>query len=341
MNKKKLLILIASIVFVVAIILIIIFGNKKTITYNVSFDTNGGTLIETQIVEEGNKVSRPVNPLKEGYEFIEWTYLGETYDFNESVSSDMTLKAKWEIKKETVTYTVKFNTDGGTIIENQTIKEGEKVVEPETPKKDGYIFKGWTLNGKDFDFDETVNKDVELKAKWEKEKTKNNTSNKTNNTTQKPNNNNNSGNTQKPVTKYTVTFNSNGGSAVSSQTVNSGSKVTKPSNPTKSGYNFSGWLLNGNIYNFNTAVNSNITLTAKWTQKSYIVKATKVDAYSPDSKLTVYEEGNIISVKEIKYTDGVTLCSGSNTTVNTGDISGISSLIVVLNDGTQVSATLS
>lgn len=68
--------------------------------------------------------------------------------------------------------------------------------------------------------------------------------------------------------KYTVTFNSNGGSSVASQTVEAGSTAKKPANPTRSGYTFTGWLLNGKTYNFSTKVTNNITLTASWTKKS-------------------------------------------------------------------------
>jgi uncharacterized repeat protein (TIGR02543 family) len=70
------------------------------------------------------------------------------------------------------------------------------------------------------------------------------------------------------VTNHTVIFNSNGGSAVASQTVVDGSKATKPSDPTKSGYTFGGWYTNSactTAYSFDTAVTADITLYAKWT----------------------------------------------------------------------------
>lgn len=73
------------------------------------------------------------------------------------------------------------------------------------------------------------------------------------------------------ATKYTVTFDSNGGSAVSSQTVESGKTATKPINPTKEGYKFVEWTLNGVAYDFDTAVKSNITLVASWTKDTTIL----------------------------------------------------------------------
>ena len=64
--------------------------------------------------------------------------------------------------------------------------------------------------------------------------------------------------------EFTVSFDSNGGSAVSSQTVKEGEKATKPDDPLREGYEFVGWF-NGDIeWNFDTAVTSNMTLIAKW-----------------------------------------------------------------------------
>ena len=69
---------------------------------------------------------------------------------------------------------------------------------------------------------------------------------------------------------YTVTFDSNGGSAVTAQSIEAGQKATKPVNPTKDGYDFKGWTLNGSAYDFNTAVNGNITLVAIWEQQQVV-----------------------------------------------------------------------
>ena len=69
---------------------------------------------------------------------------------------------------------------------------------------------------------------------------------------------------------YTVTFDSNGGSAVTAQSIEAGQKATKPADPTKDGYDFKGWTLNGSAYDFNTAVNGNITLVATWEQKQVV-----------------------------------------------------------------------
>ena len=74
---------------------------------------------------------------------------------------------------------------------------------------------------------------------------------------------------------YTVTFNSRGGSYVSSQTVEHGGKVTKPTNPTRTGYTFGGWYKESgctNTWAFATdTVTANVTLYAQWATNTYTV----------------------------------------------------------------------
>lgn len=69
--------------------------------------------------------------------------------------------------------------------------------------------------------------------------------------------------------EYTVTFNSNGGSAVASQTVKKNARASRPADPARSGYTFDGWYTaanGGTQFDFNTAVTANITLYARWSE---------------------------------------------------------------------------
>ncbi len=63
---------------------------------------------------------------------------------------------------------------------------------------------------------------------------------------------------------YTVTFDSTGGSTVPNQNVDAGGKATSPAEPTKEGATFDGWYNGANKFDFNTPVNANIDLIAKW-----------------------------------------------------------------------------
>lgn len=355
-GKKRTIIIVIGVVLIIAcLVAYFIFANKK---YTITFDSDGGSVVEKQIVKRGEKVNKPTDPTRDGYIFIEWDLGSSIYDFSAKVTRNLILKAVWkEQEGGKVTYVVNFNTDGGNSVSNQIINKDGTITKPQDPVRDGYKFLGWYSNNVLFDFNTPITKNLELVAKWEKAKdnsttgttttTKKNdtTSSTTKKTTTKKNDTTNTTTTKKTTTttteakKYTVTFDSNGGSKVSSKEVTSGSKVTKPSNPTRTGYKFGGWTLNNKAYDFNSKVTSNITLVAKWTAKTYTVKVSSVDEYSPARILSVYEDGSKISFKQINYTDGIKLCS-SNGNVNMSDIEGLSKLQVVLSDGTKVTATI-
>ena len=72
----------------------------------------------------------------------------------------------------------------------------------------------------------------------------------------------------------TVTFNSNGGSTVASQTVKKNALAKQPAAPTRNGYTFDGWYTaatGGQKFSFNTAITGNITLYAHWTRTSTVI----------------------------------------------------------------------
>ena len=64
--------------------------------YTISFDSDGGSIVKEQIVEEGQFIIEPKDPIKENFKFICWEYNNERYDFNTPVKSNITLFAKWE-----------------------------------------------------------------------------------------------------------------------------------------------------------------------------------------------------------------------------------------------------
>lgn len=193
-----------------------------------------GTTISTMEVKKGSNVEEPTPPSKSGYKFVEWQNDGIKFDFTQPITKNITLIAVWKNlnKKE---YTVTFDSKGGTSISSQIIEEGNKIVKPIQPKKSGYRFVEWQLNGKKYNFDSIVKKDITLVAVWNSTKE-----------------------------KYTVTFNSNGGTSIATQTIEEGEKVTIPASPTKENYTFIEWQLNGNNFDFNTKIDKDIILTAKW-----------------------------------------------------------------------------
>ena len=91
--------------------------------------------------------------------------------------------------------------------------------------------------------------------------------------------------TETDPTYYTVSFDSDGGTEVASQSVESGKTATKPSNPTKDGYTFTAWYKGETKYDFSTPVTSNITLTAQWSKNTVYYTITYKSDYGtiPDS----------------------------------------------------------
>ena len=211
--------------------------------YTVTFNAYGGfPTPDEQHVKSGEKAVLPVEPTLKGYIFAFW-YLGEdeqnatAYDFDTPVTENITLTAKWNINK----YTVTFNSYGGTPVPPvQEVEYGLTATKPADPTLKGYTFAFWYLgedeqNATAYDFDTPVTENITLTAKWN-------------------------------INKYTVAFNTDGGTPVPpAQEVEYGLTATEPDPaPTKTGYTFTGWYLGDEKYDFSAAVEQNITLTAKW-----------------------------------------------------------------------------
>lgn len=215
-------------------------------------------------VEENGKLIRPTDPEKEGYVFAGWytnVDLTDKYDFDSPVKADLKLYAKFESAAAVETQTVTFMKDAETPFDTSVVKKGNTVGIPAEPTNDGYSFGGWYKDVNCttvYDFNTPVNEDITLYAKW--------------------------------LAKYTVSFDTDGGSTVETQTVVTGNKATKPtSNPTKKGYNFIGWYTDNTYtteFDFgNTIITDNTTIYAKFEDASIF----KLDGYT-FSKINTLEE---------------------------------------------------
>lgn len=203
----------------------------------VTFDTQGGSSVGAQTVKVGGMASEPAAPTKDGYKFVRWTTDAagtKSYTFGTPVNAPVTLYAQWA-----EAHKVTFDTTGGSAVETQLVGDGEAALIPAAPTREGYTFAGWSASKSDgnaYVFSTPVTKDVTLYAQW------------TPNT-------------------YTVTFNSNGGTLVTSATVKYGQTVTKPTDPTLDGKVFVGWTTDAagtRPYGFGTPVTGDLTLYAKW-----------------------------------------------------------------------------
>lgn len=212
--------------------------------YNVAFFDGAEeyTNLATK-VEENGKLERPTDPEKKDMVFVGWytdSEFKEPYNFDSSVTSNLKLYAKFEAAAAVETQTVTFMKDAETPYDTSVVKKGNTVGVPAKPTNDGYSFGGWYTDVNcttAYDFNTSVNEDITLYAKW--------------------------------LAKYTVSFDTDGGSTVESQTVVTGNKATKPaSNPTKDGYNFKGWYKDSahtNEFDFeNDTITENTTIYARF-----------------------------------------------------------------------------
>ena len=142
--------------------------------------------------------------------------------------------------------TVTFESNGGSSVASITPIRGEFITAPPPPTKAGYDFSGWYKESDlttpwNFASDKIGSSDITLYAKW----------------------------TEGAPDTYTVTFESNGGSAVAAKTgIAKDTTITAPTSPTRTNYTFNGWYSDLGLttaWNFATPITADITLYAKWT----------------------------------------------------------------------------
>ena len=224
----------------------------EKVAYQISFDVEG---IDPINVYYQDQLSLPT-PTKTGYNFLGW-YKGNTL-YNATTFLDATnvsLTAKWE----KVTYKISFDVTGVAAI---NVKYQESYTLP-TPTKTGYNFLGW-YNGEtkvvSGVYNETTN--ISLNAKWE-------------------------------AKTVEVSFNANGGDETNLEKVNVtfDQSVTLPIT-SREGYAFDGWY-NGNtkVVDGKWAIDSNVTLNAKWKANSYEISLDGAGATLTTNKISVnYDE---------------------------------------------------
>lgn len=164
-------------------------------------------------------------------------------------------------------YTVTFNNNDGTETPAASTAKGNSqktVAEPAAPAREGYTFSKWTTaadGGNDITFPYTPAADVTLYAQW----------------------------TENAAKTFTVTFETNGGSAVAAQTVESGKTAAKPADPTKEGSTFGGWFTDADCtaaFDFTKAITANTTVYAKWNAVKTITITFDLN-YTGAEKMTV------------------------------------------------------
>lgn len=224
-------------------------------------DTKPSAITSIEVTYNLTRVEKPIplpdDPVKEGHTFLGW-YFGSASDHNNNctkydgspIYSDTKLHAHFQINR----YTVSFNSDGGSSVANQTVDWGTSATLT-TPTRDGYAFKGWFLpNGTQYT-NQAIKSNTSLTARWERN-------------------------------RFTITFNSDGGSAVENKAVMLNNSIPLTT-PTKEGYNFKGWFMSDGTQYTNQPVTADMTLTARWEIKTFTV--------------TFYVDGEVYDTKTVEY----------------------------------------
>ena len=248
--------------------------------YTISFDTNGGSEIAPITQDYGTKITAPADPTRKGYTFKGWDKeIPKTMP-----AENMTVKAQWEINR----YTITFDTAGGSEIAPITQDYGTNITAPANPTRKGYTFKGW-----DKEIPETMPaENITVKAQWEINQYTiafdTNGGSEIAPITQDygteitaPDNPTRKGYTfigwdteipktvpaenmtvtaQWEINRYTITFDTAGGSDIAPITQDYGTNITAPADPTREGYTFIGW----DKAIPTTMPAENITVTAQW-----------------------------------------------------------------------------
>ncbi len=198
-----------------------IYGNTSGIivTYK-----DGDSEYAKQVLPSGTLATRPDAPAATpGYTFGGWNKAdGTAWDYaSDKVTDNITLYAKWAAN----TYTITFDTAGGSEIAPITQDYGTVITAPKAPTREGYTFIGW-----DKEIPTTMPaENMTVTAQWE-------------------------------INQYTITFDTAGGSEIAPITQDYGTAITAPADPTRKGYTFKGW--DKEIPE--TMPAENITVKAKW-----------------------------------------------------------------------------
>ena len=200
---------------------------EVTGAYTVTFLSDGERTAPSQI-RANAPADRPADPTKEGYTFIGW-YNGESeWNFADAVTEALTLTAKWTANRYTITF--KPENGGQDIVIKQDY--GTAITPPAAPTRTGYTFAGWNREIPTA----MPAGDMTITAQWQ-------------------------------LNRYTITFDTAGGSEVAPITQDYGTTITAPANPAKTGYTFAGW--DREIPT--TMPAGDMTITARWQVNQYTI----------------------------------------------------------------------
>jgi uncharacterized repeat protein (TIGR02543 family) len=222
-------------------------------------------------------------------------------------SQNVTVYAKWE-ELSGIEYNVAFDLNGGFgSIDSQVVPENGTATEPSDPTRSGYRFVEWQFLGSPFNFSTTITSDITLVAVW--------------------------------IQQFTVSFDVDGGSAVTAQVIDNGSYAVAPDpSPTKSGSTFGGWYADGALTTAfvfpSTQITENKTIYAKWNTAIYatdLIISEYLEGSSNNKAVEIYNgTGSSVNLASysLKFRFNTTYTWGSEITLS-GTLSHGETFVVV------------
>jgi uncharacterized repeat protein (TIGR02543 family) len=225
--------------FIITVVLVSILagcGKDKTVT--VTFDANGGSAVDAQVIGKGDEAVTPADPFREGYAFEGW-YAGQVeWSFNgQEVDEDLVLEARWTPE----TYQLTLDLQGGESADGTdalAVTFDAIYGDLPVPSMTGHVFMGWSfdVDGNDMLTQRTrvrTASDHTLYAQW------------------------------RPDT-YTITFDLGHGADVITITQPYGTQLEAPQDPEMEGLVFNGWSEDVP----ETMPAEDMTISARWTQET-------------------------------------------------------------------------
>ena len=208
----------------------------------ITFDAKGGTKTNSIKVECGKELPMLPTPTRNGYRFVSWADKNGKVILKGALLSceNVTLYANWEVKEKpsAKTFTVTYDSKGGSAVKNSVVTCGENLKLPANPTRENYKFINWCtdkLGQNEFDFSSTaITASITLYANWEQE--------------------------------FAVYFDLDNGTAVNkvAATLNAPILMNVAPSVLREGYQFLGWYNGDTLYNFATPVTAVLNLKAHW-----------------------------------------------------------------------------
>jgi uncharacterized repeat protein (TIGR02543 family) len=113
--------------------------SSNLLPYTITFDSRGGSAVQSINADEATAVPKPPDPVKEGYAFTGWFSAasgGTAYAWPHALSADVTMYARWQANSEPPLsrYTITFDSRGGSAVQSITAYLGFLITKPPNPQ---------------------------------------------------------------------------------------------------------------------------------------------------------------------------------------------------------------